>query len=163
MAEALEIKIDSSKFEAYIGGVIRKLPERFGNMGWNIAQIEASSIRQEANSVFSKGFPRPLLSTTIRPVVLEEKKRYAVKADAKNEEGKEYWFYVERGRRPGRNPPVGPTFREWARKAGRNPYGLSKAIGDKGTKGTHFVRNGRIKAQPKVDSFIRRESRRLIE
>lgn len=49
-----------------------------------------------------------------------------------------YARYVERGRGPGRPPPVAAV-EAWARSKGMNPYALARSIGRKGTKPHPFV------------------------
>jgi len=138
---------------AYINKIVKELPAKSGNMAWNITQIASSSIKQEANSAFS--FPRPYLGTTIRPQKMGEKE-YAILAAR-------YALAVERGRKPGKMPPPLGIIEEWARKAGINPYALAKSIATKGTVGRHFIRNGMIKAKPRIDEYVRKEARRLVE
>lgn len=44
-----------------------------------------------------------------------------------------YGLYVEKGRRPGRMPPV-KAVESWARRHGANPFLVARAIGRRGTK-----------------------------
>ena len=50
----------------------------------------------------------------------------------------QYGLYVERGRRPGRRPPVA-ALRGWARRHGVNPYAVARAIGRRGTRARPFL------------------------
>jgi len=170
MVLPIVMTMDAKNATIYVKNVVKKLPERAGNMGWNIAQITAAAVRKEAGSIFRH--PRPYLISTIRPDVLEPKKRYAVKVEAKNEEGKFYWYYVEHGRGPstkrtktGRPQPARLTqaLEAWAIAEGKDPWAVAWAIGREGTRAKPFVEKGFIKAQPRIDSYIERESRRLIE
>lgn len=49
-----------------------------------------------------------------------------------------YGLFVEKGRRPGRMPPV-DTVASWARRHGINPFVLARAIGRRGTKARPFM------------------------
>lgn len=49
-----------------------------------------------------------------------------------------YGLYVERGRRPGRPPPVA-ALAGWARRHGVNPYVVARAIGRRGTRAAPFL------------------------
>lgn len=61
---------------------------------------------------------------------------------------KDYWKWVDKGRRPGKQPPVKPLIR-WARtklglsgkEAERAAYAISRFIGKNGTKGTNIFTN----------------------
>lgn len=44
-----------------------------------------------------------------------------------------YGLYVEKGRKPGRMPPIG-AIQGWANRKGINPYVLARSIARKGTK-----------------------------
>jgi len=154
--KAITVTVDDKKAVAYIDKLVKNLPERVGNLGWNITQIAASGIKEEANSAFS--FPRPYLSTTIRPQKLK-KMEYAVTTGLKRKQV----MAIERGRMPGKSPPVKANIKRWAESAGVNPYVLARSIGEKGTKGTHFIRNGMIKGKPRIDEYVKRESRRLVK
>ena len=48
-------------------------------------------------------------------------------------------YYADRGRRPGKQPPIA-AIEPWARAKGLNPYLVARAIGRHGTKGKEFVR-----------------------
>lgn len=47
-------------------------------------------------------------------------------------------FFVEYGRGPGKPPPVA-AIEGWARRHGRNPWAVARAIGNKGTKAQPFM------------------------
>lgn len=49
-----------------------------------------------------------------------------------------YGVYVERGRRPGRPPPVS-ALAGWARRHGVNPYVVARAIGRRGVRPAPFL------------------------
>lgn len=49
-----------------------------------------------------------------------------------------YGLYVERGRRPGKPPPVA-AIEPWARRRGANPFLVARAIGRRGTKPRPFL------------------------
>lgn len=49
-----------------------------------------------------------------------------------------YGLYVERGRRPGKPPPVSAVA-AWARRHGVSPYLVARAIGRKGVKAAPFL------------------------
>lgn len=49
-----------------------------------------------------------------------------------------YGLYVERGRRPGRPPPVS-ALAGWARRHGISPYLVARAIGRRGVKAAPFL------------------------
>lgn len=49
-----------------------------------------------------------------------------------------YGLYVERGRRPGRPPPVA-ALAGWARRHGVNPYVVARAIGRRGIRAAPFL------------------------
>lgn len=153
-AQVLNVTVDDAKARAYLDKVVKELPTRAGNITWNLTQIAASSIKEEAGSAFS--FPRPYLVNTIKPKLIKEKKEYAVMSA-------KHGPIVERGRGPGKMPPPLGIIDDWARKAGMSSYALRKSIAEKGTRGRHFIRNGLIKAQPRFNSYIQKEARRLME
>lgn len=49
-----------------------------------------------------------------------------------------YGLYVERGRRPGKPPPI-KAIEPWARRHGVNPFLVARAIGRRGTKARPFL------------------------
>jgi hypothetical protein len=49
-----------------------------------------------------------------------------------------YGLYVERGRRPGKPPPVS-AIGPWARRRGANPFLVARGIGRKGTRPRPFL------------------------
>lgn len=61
---------------------------------------------------------------------------------------KDYWKWVDKGRRPGKNPPIKPLVR-WAKSklglsgedAEQAAYAISRFIGKNGTKGTNIFTN----------------------
>lgn len=50
-----------------------------------------------------------------------------------------YGLYAEKGRGPGRMPPVA-AIEGWARRHGMNPFALARSIARKGTKGKPYMR-----------------------
>jgi hypothetical protein len=58
-------------------------------------------------------------------------------------------IYVERGRRPGKPPPVS-AIAPWARRHGANPFLVARAIGRRGTKARPFLVPALTKSQGRI-------------
>lgn len=64
-----------------------------------------------------------------------------------------YGYWVEYGRRPGKQPPLG-AISGWARRHGANPFQIARAIGRRGTRKQPFVQPAFVKhAQAIVRMF----------
>lgn len=58
---------------------------------------------------------------------------------------RKYWIFADRGREPGKPPPIAALLR-WAAFVGlpnAAAYAIQKVIGDEGTEGAHFMRMAR--------------------
>jgi hypothetical protein len=66
-----------------------------------------------------------------------------------------YGYWVEYGRRAGRQPPIG-AISGWARRHGANPFVLARAIGRHGTRKQPFVQPAFIKHASAVKQMFNR-------
>lgn len=64
-----------------------------------------------------------------------------------------YGLYAERGRRPGRMPPV-EALRGWAARHGVNPFVLARSIARKGTKAHPYMQPALDKHRRDVDRLM---------
>ena len=77
---------------------------------------------------------------------------------------KDYWKWVDKGRRPGKQPPVKPLIR-WARvklglsgkEANQVAWAISKTIAKKGTKGTNIFTKNINKFKQDIDKLRSKE------
>lgn len=70
--------------------------------------------------------------------------------------GNHYWRYVDKGRNPGRMPPV-QAIRRWTRAKGipeRSAYAIAKKIGEQGTEGTDFAKDAMKEAEKRLQSEV---------
>jgi len=153
MVARIDIFIDDNEVRNYLKRIMRETPNRANNIVFNMAQIYAGSIKKSANDVFS--YPRPYLSKTIRAKKFGEWD-YTVEAAS-------YAAHVEKGRRPGKQPPPLKIIEDWANKAGIEPYFLYRSIAEKGTKARPFIDPGIAKAEPRIKSYLKKEVGRLAK
>jgi hypothetical protein len=73
-----------------------------------------------------------------------------------------YGVYVERGRRPGRPPPLSAVA-GWARRHGVSPYVVARAIGRKGVKAAPFLVPAYEKNRGRIDALFARAGARVVE
>jgi hypothetical protein len=72
-----------------------------------------------------------------------------------------YGLFVERGRRPGRRPPVA-ALAGWARRHGVNPFALARAIGRRGTRAQPFVEPSLERNRDQLRRIFERVGARLV-
>lgn len=72
-----------------------------------------------------------------------------------------YGLWVEKGRGPGKMPPVA-ALQPWARRHGVNPYVLARAIGRKGTKPQPFLVPAFTANQGKVSALFEALGLRVV-
>lgn len=64
-----------------------------------------------------------------------------------------YGYYAEKGRKPGKMPPIA-SIASWANSKGIDPYVLARSIGRKGTKGKPYMVPSFNQNQGKVTSLF---------
>jgi hypothetical protein len=72
-----------------------------------------------------------------------------------------YGLFVEKGRRPGRMPPV-DAVASWARRHGINPFVLARAIGRRGTKARPFLEPAYRQNAGKIIELFGRVGARVV-
>ena len=73
--------------------------------------------------------------------------------------GEEHWFYVDRGRSPGRQPPLS-AIQAWVRVKGLTPnaaFAIARKIGEFGTSPTHFASEAIEQADKELGDKIEKE------
>jgi hypothetical protein len=73
-----------------------------------------------------------------------------------------YGIYVERGRRPGRPPPVAAVA-GWARRHGVSPFLVARAIGRKGTRPAPFLLPAYEKNRGRITELFARIGIKVVE
>lgn len=73
-----------------------------------------------------------------------------------------YGLYVERGRRPGRPPPVS-ALAGWARRHGVNPYVVARAIGRRGIRAAPFLLPAYDKNKARIISLFNTIGLKVVE
>jgi len=147
----IRIDIDARKVTDHLGKTIRRIPKISERIAKEIAEEYANSIRLIIKAGAFE-YPRGYLEKTIRAKPIKRQKRiysYGVWAAR-------YAGYVEKGRGPGKAPPMSQPIRRWARLAGLNVWALRTMIARYGTQPHPFIRPGVNKAEPKIKEIIRR-------
>src|SRR5215204_2985436 len=73
-----------------------------------------------------------------------------------------YGLYVERGRRPGKPPPVSAVA-AWARRHGVSPYLVARAIGRRGVRPAPFLLPAYEKNRGKIEANFAKIGLRVVE
>jgi hypothetical protein len=73
-----------------------------------------------------------------------------------------YGIYVERGRRPGRPPPVAAVA-GWARRHGINPFLVARAIGRKGVRAAPFLLPAYEKNKGRITDLFAKVGIKVVE
>jgi hypothetical protein len=73
-----------------------------------------------------------------------------------------YGLYVERGRRPGRPPPVS-ALAAWSRRHGVSPYVVARAIGRRGVRAAPFLIPAYEKNRARIIDLFERIGLRVVE
>lgn len=72
-----------------------------------------------------------------------------------------YGFWVERGRRPGRQPPIA-AIAGWARRHGVSPFVVARAIGRRGTRPQPFVEPSIARNRQRLEAIFARVGGRVV-
>ena len=73
-----------------------------------------------------------------------------------------YGIYVERGRRPGKPPPVSAVA-AWARRHGVNPFLVARAIGRKGVRPAPFLLPAYEKNKGRITDLFAKIGAKVVE
>lgn len=72
-----------------------------------------------------------------------------------------YGLYVEKGRRPGKPPPVS-AIEPWARRRGANPFLVARAIGRRGTKPRPFLVPALTQSTPRIVALFQKVGLKVV-
>ena len=72
-----------------------------------------------------------------------------------------YGLYVEKGRRPGKPPPVAAV-EPWARRRGANPFLVARAIGRRGTKPRPFLVPALTQSTPRIVALFQKVGLKVV-
>lgn len=72
-----------------------------------------------------------------------------------------YGLYVEKGRRPGKPPPVA-AIEPWARRRGANPFLVARAIGRRGTKPRPFLVPALTQSTPRIVALFSKVATKVV-
>lgn len=72
-----------------------------------------------------------------------------------------YGLYVEKGRRPGKPPPVS-AIEPWARRRGANPFLVARAIGRRGTKPRPFLVPALTQSTPRIVALFAKVGLKVV-
>ena len=73
----------------------------------------------------------------------------------------QYGLFVERGRRPGKMPPVSAVA-GWAARKGVNPYVLARSIGRKGTRPQPFLVPALTQSQGRIVALFQKVGAKVV-